>query len=502
MTGADGARGAGAPPALPPLPAVPRVSVLTLAYNHEAFIAEAIESVLAQEWPADRLQHVVLDDGSTDGTRRVLDRYRSVVTVVEHDRNRGMNASVDHAMSLLTGDVITVVDGDDAMLPGRIERLVAALRAHPRAGLAYSDGELIDRHGRVLAPSFIDAAKLPRLSGRVRGRLLERNFVSGGALMLRGCLLPLIHPLPPYAAWPDYWWAWAISGVAEIVHVPEPTYRYRSHGANQTLTARDRLAANYAKELPFRLRTLADVAADEATAAELVRGVAAVRRMLDHAAAEVAEVVAPTAAGRREALRQLERAVAALDAGDVHGAALACARLASVHLADPALLALLPAVAAAREGGPPPAGDRRLLDEHGARAAAALVDAAALVAQPELLDGYAARIPADADVTLVIHAAPSDGAAVDAVAALVAARGLDGDDGPDMVLVSEPPARLRALAAGADAILGPPPFADAGPCFGVDDLDALALLLRWRARARARAGAALNPGAAGPITGA
>ena len=473
----------GATAMLPDLPAVPRVSVLTLSYNHERFIAEAIESVLAQGWPADRLQHVVVNDGSTDATAAVLDDYRASVTVIEHD-NVGMRASVDRAMRVLDGDVIAVLDGDDVMMPGRVERQVQALQEHPAAGLAYTDAEMIDRDGQLLERSFLDWAGLPRLSGPVHGRLLRANFISGSATMFRGCLKHLVDPLPDCAPWPDYWWAWAISGVAEIVHVPMVGYRYRTHGANQTIGANADLRGNLTKEVPFRQRMLADVAADAGmlTTAELTAGIAALLRMLPVVDPRAA-FLSPDAAARRDAQEALERAFAALAADDLHAAALACAGAVASDPRDPALIALVNGLTdrlngvgrADRER------ERAPLDALGVRAAAVLVDGDALLESPQLLDAYAARIDGDAAVTLVVHVAPAS-LALDAerIPQLVADRGLDGDDAPDMLLVSEDDTRLRALAQGADAVLGPDAFASAAPAFEIDDVDSLILLLRHR----------------------
>lgn len=477
---------------LPELPDVPLVSVLTLTYNHEEFVAEAIESVLAQEWPADRVQHVVLNDGSSDGTSRVLDRYRSRVTVIEQ-ANAGMRASVDRVMGVLSGDVITVVDGDDAMLPGRIERQVRALREHPLAGLVYTDAQLVDRAGEVLRTSFIDAAGLPRVSGRVRGRLLERNVASGGAVMLRGCLKHLIHPLPPHAVWPDYWWAWAISGVGEVAHVPEPTYRYRAHGANQTLGTHAQNAANVTKELPFRLHMLGHVEQHEATATELLTGIVVMWRLLEQAPAETVDRLTATAGASGQAVAWLDGARVALEAGDLHGCAFACARAAASNPRGPGLLAVVGELARQLEGSAPPRPDRDVLDSLGARRRAVLVDAGALLATPQMLDTYAQRFGGDADVTLVIHAGPEAAARqTSEIPRLVADRGLDGPDGPDMVLVSEPVERLRALARSVDAVLGDDTFDSGAPTFGIDELDSLAALLGQPADRRERA--ACGPG--------
>lgn len=475
---------------LPPLPEVPLVSVLSLTYNHERFVAESVESVLAQEWPSDRLQYVIVNDGSTDGTARALDPYRSDprVTVVEQE-NQGMLAALSTVLDLLTGDVICGCAGDDAMKPGRIARLVRALQDHPEAGLAYSDVEVVDAGGTVTAASFLDEAGIPRVSGRIRGKLLERNVVPGAGMMLRGCLKPLFHPAPSHVAWEDYWWAWAVAGVAEAVHVPEALYRYRAHGANMSLgIGGERRAAAMSSELPFRRFMLGDVAPGEATARELIIGISALWQVANLASDEGRLGLAPSAGERAAARRWTERAVDAQAAGDLDAAALACCRAAALHPFDPGLLAVAVDVSRAIDGKPVPAVDRAVLDGLGARRFVVLVDAGLLVRRPELLRTYRTSFGADDDATLVIHAAARDWEALSAaVPRLVADAGLDGDAAPDMVFTTESPERLRAIAAGADAVLGVDTF-DAGLiAFDTADGDALRLVAH---RAWSRVGSA------------
>lgn len=466
------------PVTLPPLPAVPLVSVLTLVYNQEAFVAESIDSVLALDWPADRLQHVVINDGSTDGTARALDPYRDNprVTIVEQ-ANVGSREATNRGMAMLRGDVFTFVAGDDAALPNRARCLVEALQREPAAGLVYSDAELIDGDGALIASSFIDAVELPRAAGRIRGRLISRNVVPGVGMAMRAEMLPLIHPSPDHAPWEDYFWAWTINGVAEIAHVPEVTYRYRFHGGNLSLGARGAaLESVVDQELPFRRFMLSDVAAGEMTEHELIWGIQSLWQLANAASEQGRASLAPSSAGRAEGRAWIARAVAAARAGDRDGAALACCRVASL---DPMAAAL---VAVVRDlSAPRPQADRAVLDGLGARRFAVLADAGLLLARPELLRAYGEAFGPDDDATLVIHGAGDDWERLaSAIPQLVGDCGLDGEEAPDMVFTTESPERLQAIAAAADAALGLDLF-DAGlVAFDVADVGALPLLAGGR----------------------
>ena len=104
-------------------------------------------------------------------------------------------------------------------------------------GLVHGDMEVIDAAGETIRPSFFDWTDNQPSDGRVLGRLLARNFISGGASTFRGDLLPALHPIAADAAYPDWWIAACIASVAEIRHERAVSNRYRYHGANMGLGA-------------------------------------------------------------------------------------------------------------------------------------------------------------------------------------------------------------------------------------------------------------------------
>jgi glycosyltransferase involved in cell wall biosynthesis len=119
----------------------PCVSVIVIAFNGEAFLAEAIESVLAQDF--DDYELLIVDDGSTDGTRRIAEGYRgahpAMVRVLQHDdgANHGMSAARNLGLAQARGEFIAFLDADDVWAPGKLADQVAILRARPEVGLVY-----------------------------------------------------------------------------------------------------------------------------------------------------------------------------------------------------------------------------------------------------------------------------------------------------------------------------------------------------------------------------
>ena len=96
----------------------PFVSILIPAYNAERWIADTMESAIAQTWP--RKEIIVVDDGSTDGTRAVAQQFESNEVQVVTQPNQGAAAARNKAFSLSRGDYIQWLDADDLLSPEKV----------------------------------------------------------------------------------------------------------------------------------------------------------------------------------------------------------------------------------------------------------------------------------------------------------------------------------------------------------------------------------------------
>jgi glycosyltransferase involved in cell wall biosynthesis len=103
-----------------------RISVVIAAYNAEAYIAEAVASVLDQTVPPDKI--IVIDDGSTDGTRDVLGQFGDRIVLLTQN-NSGQAVAVNKALASAKGELIGFCDADDLWTPRKLE-LQLALLAH------------------------------------------------------------------------------------------------------------------------------------------------------------------------------------------------------------------------------------------------------------------------------------------------------------------------------------------------------------------------------------
>ena len=127
----------------------PLVSVVMPVYNGERFLAEAVDSILAQTFSD--LELIVVDDGSTDGTQEILSDYERRdrrVRVHRHTRNQGISATRNQGCRMARGSFIAVMDADDVSLPRRIEAQVAFLRANPDVAVVGAGVQRFDATGK------------------------------------------------------------------------------------------------------------------------------------------------------------------------------------------------------------------------------------------------------------------------------------------------------------------------------------------------------------------
>jgi glycosyltransferase involved in cell wall biosynthesis len=217
-----------------------KVGVVIPTFDRAAVLAETVESALAQSPPPDEI--VIVDDGSTDDTRAVMEPFVRRGVRYVYQKNAFQGAARNKGQAVLSTDVTAVLflDSDDLLLPGALRRLAGALADAPEAVLAY---------GR---PIFMDAAGRPtRTSWGIEDfegadlwpRLVRRNFIC-----TPGCALVRRDALRRAGDWDtslrgvEDWdmWLRLAEGAGRFVQVPtpaEPVLRYRVHSQS---VSRDR----------------------------------------------------------------------------------------------------------------------------------------------------------------------------------------------------------------------------------------------------------------------
>lgn len=220
-----------------PVPAwPPRVSVYITSYNQKAWLQEAIDSVLAQTVAPHEI--IIVDDASSDGSWELLEQYRArhphLIRPIRHDRNLGIARTRIDALTAVTGDYVTYVDGDDRFLPDKLEHELATLAANPDAELVYSNFHFIDAEGERTALWAEDTDTV--YAGWIFPHVFARNFpkrtlfrnelVSCAALRRAG-----LHD-PQLSLFEDFELRLRLSFCAQAAYCDRPLAEYRRHSGS------------------------------------------------------------------------------------------------------------------------------------------------------------------------------------------------------------------------------------------------------------------------------
>lgn len=125
----------------------PGVSIILPTYNHLQFLPRAVQSVRAQTFSDFEL--IIVNDGSTDGTREYLDSLKDPRVRVIHQENKHLPEALNTGFRAARGELLTWVSSDNYCAPIFIEALAGALDAYPEAGFAYSPFAFIDEHDQI-----------------------------------------------------------------------------------------------------------------------------------------------------------------------------------------------------------------------------------------------------------------------------------------------------------------------------------------------------------------
>jgi glycosyltransferase involved in cell wall biosynthesis len=133
---------------------MPHVSVVIPAYNSEAYIAEAIQSALDQSYRD--LEVIVVDDGSTDGTEKIVRAFPQPV-IYYRQENRGAGAARTLGVQRASGEWIAFLDADDVWYPDKLAVQLEEAWRQPSVSFFYSDMDMMDEAGRLIEKDFLQA---------------------------------------------------------------------------------------------------------------------------------------------------------------------------------------------------------------------------------------------------------------------------------------------------------------------------------------------------------
>lgn len=220
--------------------ALPLVSVAIVTYNQVAFLREAIDSVLAQDYL--NLEIVVADDGSTDGTRELVleyaDAYPGRFVPALSPVNGGITPNQNRALQACTGKYIAWLAGDDLFLPGKISRQVAFMEANSDHAIVYHDLDVFESSTGESIRRFSELDR-PRI-GDIRTLVRHGAFNGAVSNMVRRSASPASFDarIPVASDW--LYFVDCLMDGGKIGYLPEILGRYRRHDRNVTTgTARE-----------------------------------------------------------------------------------------------------------------------------------------------------------------------------------------------------------------------------------------------------------------------
>lgn len=209
---------------------IPFVSILIITYNQAHLIGETLDSVLAQDYP--RMEIVVGDDGSTDGTDRILQEYASrhpgVVIPILNEKNLGITANCNQTLNACRGELVAILGGDDLFLPGKISAQVRPFIEDPAVVLAYHPVEIFESaSGRTiyttnLSPGEDTANALEMIS--------KIGIPGASSVMVRRSACPAWGFEPSLPTVSDWIFYVEVALKGKVVKINQILGRYRKHG--------------------------------------------------------------------------------------------------------------------------------------------------------------------------------------------------------------------------------------------------------------------------------
>jgi hypothetical protein len=209
----------------------PGVSVIIPNYNYGDYVGQAIESALNLDWPA--VEVIVVDDGSTDHSRAVIESFGSRISAILQD-NAGQLAACNQGFSRSRGDMVIFLDSDDVLAPSLVREAIAAWT--PRVSKVQVQMEVVDASGKSTGSCFPQYAFAPSPE-QVRAWALATGTYPtppGSGNVYARWFLERIFPLRDVCGKASDTYSIAAAPLlGDVVTIPRPLVYYRVHGRNQ-----------------------------------------------------------------------------------------------------------------------------------------------------------------------------------------------------------------------------------------------------------------------------
>ena len=199
----------------------PKISIVTVSFNQVEYLEICMRSVLEQDYK--NIEYLVIDGGSTDGSKAIIEKYSDCLAYWQSQKDAGQTDAINQGFARATGEVYAWLNSDDLLLPGTLRKAVEALKANPEVGMVYGDCLLINAKGKALGrfpAAQTDYAKLR-----------QDMFTSSAGFVLAGGIVEVGAPLDQLLFCHDYDLWVRLAKLAPLRYLPgEPWAAFRLHG--------------------------------------------------------------------------------------------------------------------------------------------------------------------------------------------------------------------------------------------------------------------------------
>ncbi|MDE2313074.1 MAG: glycosyltransferase family 2 protein, partial [Elusimicrobia bacterium] len=206
-----------------------KISAVINNYNYGRYLPRAVESVLAQDFPADQMEIIIVDDGSTDDSAERAAAYGERV-IYHRQENRGQAGALNAGFARARGAYVALLDADDEWLPGKLRKVIARFEANLKTGLVQHWMRTVDAEGRPL-PTYVE--HWPERYAFDDLRTGRARFVGTSGLAFRKEGVKGILPIPEDLRFcADEYLYTHVLFKTEAENIPEMLGLRRVHGTN------------------------------------------------------------------------------------------------------------------------------------------------------------------------------------------------------------------------------------------------------------------------------
>lgn len=200
-------------------------SAIIAAHNAKRFIAEAVESLLAQTRRPEQI--LVIDDGSTDGTAAALERFGDAIRILRQDRG-GVGAARNRGIEAASGEMIAFLDADDVCEPQRIERQMEVLAGDTEAAMVFCAVKFIDEFSQAIGePMRADQYSRAGFFGRM---FVRNRIPTASAVMIRRAVAKELGGFDENLVQAEDYDLWLrVAAKYPVAYVDQPLAQFRIH---------------------------------------------------------------------------------------------------------------------------------------------------------------------------------------------------------------------------------------------------------------------------------